>query len=125
MTADSPDHDLLFGLLALQTDLITPWQLTQALRAWMADRQAPLAAVLVGQGALDEDDRADVEKLLGKHVRRHGDERAALAALRVEDSVRAALASLGGGFEGCLGTTSRVVTDAPAAAWPEPVTGQA
>ena len=60
----SSDHNLLFGLLALQMDFVSRDQLLEAMNAWMLEKQMPLGEVLVR--------RADVEKLLGKHVKRHG-----------------------------------------------------
>src|SRR5262245_29118003 len=94
--AVSSDRNMLFGLLALQMDLVTQQQLLEAMNAWMLEKQTPLGEILVRQGALDGDDRADVEKLLAKHVKRHGgDAMASLAAVRVGEAVRASLAALG------------------------------
>jgi hypothetical protein len=85
------DGNLIFGLLALQMDLLTREQLLEALHAWMLQRQTPLADILVRRGVLGRDDRDDLDRLVARHVRRHGDPRASLAALRVEPSVRQGL----------------------------------
>src|SRR5215213_5258949 len=61
----------------------------------MLEKQTPLGEILVRRGAMDEDDRADVEKLVSKHVRKHGGAQASVAALRVGNDVRASLAALG------------------------------
>jgi serine/threonine-protein kinase len=95
MSAPAPaDGNLIFGLLALQMDFVTREQLLEALHAWMLDKQTPLGDILVRRGVLDRDDRDDLDRLVARHVRRHGDPRASLAALRVEPSVRHALESL-------------------------------
>src|SRR5437899_9786192 len=91
----SADRNLLFGLLALQMDFLTREQLLEAMFAWMLEKATPLGAILCRRGVLAEDDRADVERLVDRHLRRHGgDPRASLAALRVEPDVRASLAAL-------------------------------
>jgi serine/threonine-protein kinase len=96
MSAPAPaaDRNLIFGLLALQMDFVTREQLLDALHAWMLEKQTPLGDILVRRGVLDRDDRDDLDRLVARHVRRHGDPRASLAALRVEPSVRQGLESL-------------------------------
>jgi serine/threonine-protein kinase len=88
------DGNLIFGLLALQMDFLTREQLLDALHAWMLDKQTPLGDILVRRGVLDRDNRDDLDRLVARHVRRHGDPRASLAALRVEPAVRQDLESL-------------------------------
>ena len=74
------DRNLLFGVLALQADLVTADQFAKACALWAADKGRPLADVLVGQGWLVPADRVDVEKLLLRKLARHnGDARASLA----------------------------------------------
>jgi serine/threonine-protein kinase len=88
------DRNLLFGVLALQADLINPERFAQACTLWSADKSTPLADLLVRQGWLTDDDRADVEKLLGRKLRKHqGDARAGLAEA-TPDSLRQSLAGL-------------------------------
>jgi hypothetical protein len=91
----SSDRNLLFGLLALQMDFVTQQQLLEAMNAWLLEKQTSLGEILVRRGVLNDDDRADVEKLVSKHVNRHGDERASLAAVPVRADVRVSLAGLG------------------------------
>jgi serine/threonine-protein kinase len=88
------DGNLIFDLLALQMDFLSPEQLLDALPAWMLEKQTPLGDILVRRGVLDRDDRDDLARLVARHVRRHGDPRASLAALRVGRSVRQGLESL-------------------------------
>jgi tetratricopeptide (TPR) repeat protein/tRNA A-37 threonylcarbamoyl transferase component Bud32 len=97
MSVPSPsaDRNLLFGLLALQMDFLSREQLLEAMLAWMLEKQTPLGEILTRRGVLAEEDRADIERLVEKHVRRHGGEPcASLAALRVEPDLRASLAAL-------------------------------
>ena len=66
------DRNLLFGVLALQADLISEGQFAEACSAWAARKDAPLADLLVGRGWLTPADRADVEKLLDRKLKKHG-----------------------------------------------------
>ena len=93
-SSQSADRNLIFGLLALQMDFLTREQLLDALQAWMLQKQSPLGDILVRRGVLERDDRDDLDRLVARHVRRHGDPRASLAALRIEPSVRRGLESL-------------------------------
>jgi serine/threonine-protein kinase len=90
----SADRNLLFGVLALQLDLIDGHRFARACALWAADKGRPLADVLVEQGWLAPGDRADVDKLLHRKLARHGgDARASLAEVTT-DPVRQSLAGL-------------------------------
>src|SRR5262249_46996157 len=74
------DLNLLFGVLALQADLIDATRFAEACSAWAARKDTPLADLLVERGWLTPSDRADVEKLLQRKLAKHcGDARASLA----------------------------------------------
>ena len=82
--ARDTDRNLLFGVLALQADLIDADHFAKACALWAADKARPLAEVLVGQGWLTPGDRADVSKLLERKLQKHGgDARASLAELQL------------------------------------------
>jgi serine/threonine-protein kinase len=88
------DRNLLFGVLALQADLIDRAQFVEACTLWAADKQTPLADLLVGRGWILPDDRAHLDYLLARQLRRHGgDARPGLAA--APDDVKRSLAALG------------------------------
>jgi tetratricopeptide (TPR) repeat protein len=88
------DRNLLFGVLALQADLIDDTQFARACSEWAGRKQTPLAELLVERGWLTPSDRADVEKLLERKLRKHqGDARASLAAV-IPDPVKRSLAGL-------------------------------
>jgi hypothetical protein len=101
------DRNLLFGVLALQADLIDQERFARGCILWSAQKTVPLADLLVQQGWLTNDDKADVEKLVERKVSKHkGDARAGLAEVTtdpikrslagVDDSaVRQTLAELG------------------------------
>src|SRR4051794_2519108 len=92
---DDTPRDLLFGLLALQNGLIDQDQLLNAFRAWTRDKGRPLADLLVDQHALDAGDRAAVEALAARHLRKHGgDAEKSLASVPVGRSTREALAQV-------------------------------
>jgi hypothetical protein len=74
------DRNLLFGVLALQADLIDAARFAEACSAWTARKDTSLADLLVERGWLTEADRADVEKVLRRKLAKHqGDARSGLA----------------------------------------------
>jgi serine/threonine-protein kinase len=66
------DRNLLFGVLALQADLIDADQFARACSDWAATKDTPLADLLQERGWISAEDRADVEKLLERKLRKHG-----------------------------------------------------
>ena len=66
------DRNLLFGVLALQADLIDAGQFAEVCSAWAARKSTPLADLLQERGWISDEDRADVEKLLERKLRKHG-----------------------------------------------------
>src|SRR5581483_2961914 len=66
------DRNLLFGVLALQADLIDRGQFVEACTLWGARKSVPLADLLVERGWLLPDDRAHVDYLVERKLRKHG-----------------------------------------------------
>jgi serine/threonine protein kinase len=90
------DHDLLFGLIALQVGLIDQAQLVAAFRAWARDKTRPLADHLCDQGILDADARSAVEAMAALHLKKHGgDAERSLAAIPAGPAMRQQLGALG------------------------------
>jgi serine/threonine-protein kinase len=76
------DRNLLFGVLALQADLIDNDQFVQACTLWTAQKERPLADILVDQGWMTRADEGDVERLLERKLKKHdGDAKASLAQM--------------------------------------------
>jgi hypothetical protein len=74
------DRNLLFGVLALQADLLDNDRFAEACTLWASYKQTPLADLLVGRGWLTPEERGHVEFLLGRKLQKHrGDARASLA----------------------------------------------
>src|SRR6516162_2629813 len=95
MAALAAERDLLFGLLALQIGLINQGQLVAAFQAWTLDKARALADHLVARGDLEADDRAAVEALVGRHLKKHGgDVEKSLAAIPAGRSTRESLAGI-------------------------------
>src|SRR5207237_2199871 len=67
----SPDRNLLFGVLALQIELIDDRQFAQACSAWATRKDTPLADVLQDLGWLTDDDRREVERLVDRTLKKH------------------------------------------------------
>jgi hypothetical protein len=88
------DRNLLFGVLALQADLLTPSCFVEACTLWANQKQTPLANLLVERGWLTDADRTDIQKLLDRKLKKHGgDARASLAEVTT-DQVRQSLAGV-------------------------------
>jgi tetratricopeptide (TPR) repeat protein/tRNA A-37 threonylcarbamoyl transferase component Bud32 len=89
------DCNLLFGMLALQMEFISRDALIAALHAWVLAKHKPLGQILREEGALNEDERALLEALVQKHLRKHGnDPRQSLSALPTPKVVREELSAI-------------------------------
>jgi PAS domain S-box-containing protein len=87
------DRNLLFGVLAMQADLIDPQQFIEACLLWTSRKDVLLADLLVERGWILPDDKAHVDYLLGRKLAKHGgDPRASLAA--IPDDVKRSLATV-------------------------------
>jgi hypothetical protein len=86
------ERNLLFGVLALQMDLVKRDALEAAMNAWVSEKQRPLDEILVERGALDSSDRALLDPMVDRHVAMHGgDPLASLAALSSSGGIAADL----------------------------------
>src|SRR6516165_1249032 len=75
------DRNLLFGVLALQADLIDADRFAEACSAWAAKKATSLAELLQERGWITAEERAHVEFLLERKLHKHaGDAHASLAA---------------------------------------------
>jgi PAS domain S-box-containing protein len=87
------DRNLLFGVLALQADLIDRAQFVEACTLWAASKETPLANLLVGRGWIQPDDRVHLDYLLARKLQRYGgDARASLAT--AGDDIKRSLAAV-------------------------------
>jgi len=76
------DQNLLYGLLALQADLITRDQFVEACQEWAEGGEISFPRLLVQRGWLKPEDRREVERLVERKIARHGgDVRACLSEL--------------------------------------------
>ena len=82
MSQANADRNLLFGVLALQVDLIEDRQFVDACAGWAACKDQPLADLLVERGWISAEDRRQVESLLERKLKKHGgNARATLGAV--------------------------------------------
>jgi eukaryotic-like serine/threonine-protein kinase len=92
---DDAKHDLLFGLLALQTGMVSRDQLVAAFGAWTGGPARVLADLLVEQGALDPAGGDLLRALADRQLKLHGgDPEKSLAALDIGRSTRESLAKI-------------------------------
>ena len=88
------DHNLVFGILALQSDLLTVDQFVEAANEWAAQKDLSLPRLLVQRGWLRPEGRAEVERLMERKLSKYGgDLRSCLAEL-TGDSLQHTLCSL-------------------------------
>jgi serine/threonine protein kinase len=88
------DRNLLFGVLALQVDLIDAHQFVEACTLWTTRKNVPLADLLIERGWIQPTERVHVDYLLERKLKKHGgDARATLAS--VSHAVTRSLAALG------------------------------
>jgi tRNA A-37 threonylcarbamoyl transferase component Bud32 len=95
MPGDETDRNLLFGVLALQADAITPSQFIEGCALWAARKAEPLADLLVGRGWLSTADRAHIDYLLARKLRKHGGDMKASLAEVTGPHLRHSLAAVG------------------------------
>ena len=80
---------LLYGLLALQNNLVRRDQLVQAAEAWVRDKRRSLVDILTEKGMLPQDERQLMDALFAKYVANmEGDLEASLAGLSSLGNVR-------------------------------------
>ena len=92
MPAIDIDRNLLFGVVALQDDLIDQKQFTEACAVWALRLEAPLADLLIERGWINSGDRRDIERKIERKIQKHGNVRASLAAVAggdARDAIRA------------------------------------
>jgi Tfp pilus assembly protein PilF len=88
------DRNLLFGVLALQADLIDANRFAEACTAWSARKDTPLASLLVERGWLTAEDRQGVEQFLERKLKKHGGDVHASLAEVMSDPVRQTLTNV-------------------------------
>ena len=96
MPQDMTDRNLLFGLIAMQSDLIEMRQFVDACTLWGSRKDSSLADILIEQGWLAEEDRQHVDYLLKRRMQKFGDD-AKQSLAGMPDSVKTALESIGDG----------------------------
>lgn len=79
MSEFDTDRNLLFGVIAMQSDLINMQQFVDSCTLWSSRKESTLADVLVQQGWLVEEDRKHVDDL-----RKHFPAEMRLSAIRTE-----------------------------------------
>jgi eukaryotic-like serine/threonine-protein kinase len=93
-TRDS-GRDLLFGLLALQNNLIEATELVGAFHAWSRDGGRRMSEILRDRATLDDDEIKLVEALAAKHLARHGgDTERSLSVLTLAHETRKQLVQI-------------------------------
>ena len=118
MPQDTTDRNLLFGLIAMQSDLIEMRQFVDACMLWGSRKDCALADILVEHGWLLPEDKQHVDYLLKRRVQKSGEDlKQSLAGM--PDAVKVALesigdedikASLGGAPEGDRITTTKQIS---------------
>ena len=109
----SADLNLLFGIIALQTNFITRAQLVAAFDAWVEDKSRDLAQILVATKALTTEGHDALTRLVALFLEKHGgDAERSLAAMSSISLVKPDLERLGDPDLGAsLGHVAQDVSD--------------
>jgi serine/threonine-protein kinase len=95
MATEISDHNLLFGVLALQADFLDAAQFAEACSAWAGRKGTPLPDLLVERGLLTAEQRGLVDLLLRQKLNKHGgDAHASLVGALATPDVRSVLESV-------------------------------
>lgn len=114
------DRDLLFGLTALAAGFVDRRQLAAAIRRRQADASPPLIDVLVQDALLSAEDRAALEAVVQRQLRRHdGDIDRCLSAFSQLAELREELAAAASDAADVSATVSAASTHDSSAAWNE------
>ena len=77
------DSNLLFGVLAVQMNFISPQQLAAAAGLWSVEQSSELGEILVDSGYLSIDDKSSIDSLLEYRLNaNNGDVKATLASFQ-------------------------------------------
>ena len=88
------DRNLLFGVIALQDDFIDQAQFADVCAGWAMRMDRPLADLLKERGWLNDDDCKEIDRKLGRKLKKHrNDPRATLASM-ADAELRDALQSI-------------------------------
>ncbi len=85
------DRNLLFGAMTVNADLVDDGQLTQACTAWAAGEAETLADVMVDRGLITQGDRAEIERMVERKLKKHGGDVAGTLAATIDGPTRQAL----------------------------------
>jgi serine/threonine-protein kinase len=89
MPQSHADHNLLFGILALQMDFIGREALIKAMHAWVLAKHKTLGQILVEHHALSPERHTLLDALVGEHLKQHNDDpQRSLASVSSLGSVR-------------------------------------
>jgi tetratricopeptide (TPR) repeat protein len=88
------ERDLLFAVLALQSDLLNADQFVEACTAWSTQKNGSMSSLLLDWGYLSPTDAKNVDYLVARRVAKHGGDVAASLAGITDERWRWALASL-------------------------------
>jgi hypothetical protein len=92
MAAVDLDRNLLFGVIALQEDLIDQTQFIDVCGGWALRMQTPLADLLIERRWITAEDRLEIERKIERKIKKYGNVRASLAAVAgtdARDAIRA------------------------------------
>lgn len=89
------DRNLLYGILALQVDLIDRDTLIESLNQWAIDKGRTLGSILIEHQAITSDQDLLLDGLVAEHLKKHeGDLSQSLAGLEISSAVEQELASI-------------------------------
>ena len=74
MADSTTDRNLLFGMMALQNDMVLQDQLIEAFQIWILNKSRSVSTILEEKGWIESDDANQIQKLLERRIVKAGGE---------------------------------------------------
>ncbi|MEM8679479.1 MAG: tetratricopeptide repeat protein [Planctomycetota bacterium] len=123
MAESAADHVLLFGMIAVQVQAITPEQFLEGLKTWTRQKKCKLSELLVEAGALDPSQVEGIETLVAARLLQEGNVGQSLASCDGYESFRQRLAEFQDqDIEATLAYSDAALSTRPGSSSPSPET---
>ena len=113
MTQEDTGLNLLFGVIALQLDLIDAHRFAEACSAWAATKDGSLGGVLQDRGWISAADRSEIERVLRRKLDRFGGDARRGLGDAMDHSLATLVSSIAGGGDPDLGFATGVGASQP------------
>ncbi len=91
MADSTTDRNLLFGMMALQNDMVLQDQLIEAFQIWILNKSRSVSTILEEKGWIESDDANQIQKLLERRIVKAGGEPNLIQQYQVVQDIYATL----------------------------------